>query len=82
MINIIFINIKVDRTLNIFLTYTKGVILKVSQKSACDVIKMRNYPSLFRGFLSHFSEHLPHFYDVTYLIFDTLCSVSTNVPPQ
>ena len=37
-----------------------------SKKSACDVIKMRDYPSLFfRGFLSHFSSHIPHFYDVT-----------------
>ena len=25
------------------------------------------------GFLSHFSSHLPHFYDVTLLIFGTLC---------
>ena len=30
-----------------------------------DVIKMRDYPSLFRGFLSHFSS-----YDVTWLIFE------------
>ena len=30
---------------------------------------MSDYPSLFRGFLSHFSSHIPHFYEVTWLIF-------------
>ena len=29
-----------------------------------DVIKIRDYPSLFWGFLSNFSSYLPHFYDV------------------
>ena len=54
-----------------------------------DDIKMRNYPSLFRGFLSHFSSQLPHFYDVTGLIlvslrlcvcvfWDIVCSRGSN----
>ena len=30
-----------------------------------------------RGFLSHFSSHLPHFYDVKSLIFETLCPATT-----
>ena len=42
----------------------------------CDVIKIRDYPPLFRGFLSQFSSHLPLFYDVTWLIFETLCKVT------
>ena len=37
----------------------------------CDVIKKRDYP--FRGFLS---SHLPHFYDVTWIIFDTIWALS------
>ena len=28
-------------------------------------MKMRDSPSLIYGFLSHFSSHLPHLYDVT-----------------
>ena len=41
----------------------------VSSNQSCDVIKMRDYPSLF---LSLFSSHLLHFYDVTWLIFETI----------
>ena len=32
------------------------------ESRSCDVIKMSEYPSRFREFLS---SHLPHFYDVT-----------------
>ena len=32
---------------------------------SCDVIKLRDSPSLFKAFLSHFSYNLPHLYDVT-----------------
>ena len=39
-----------------------------------DVIKIRIIHLLFRGFLSHFSSH---FYDVTWLIFETLCPAIT-----
>ena len=31
----------------------------------------------FRGLHSHFSFHLPNFYDVTWVIFETLCKVET-----
>ena len=45
----------------------------VLKNQSCDVIKMRNYPSLFMGFLFHFSSHFPNFYHVTWLIFEALC---------
>ena len=49
----------------------------------CDVIIMRDFPSLFRGFLSFFSSHLPHSYDVTWLIssynFDYYLDISVLV---
>ena len=32
------------------------------------------------GFLSHFFSHLPHFYDVIWLIFETLCSATSYLP--
>ena len=48
----------------------------VSKNKQCDVIKMRDYPPpQFKGFLSLFS-HLSHFYDVRWLIFETLCKVT------
>ena len=46
-----------------------------------DVVKMSDY--LFFRFFSHFSSHLPRFYDVTWLIFTTLCPatfVAKNYP--
>ena len=48
----------------------------VSKSQPCDVIKIKDNPSLFAGFLSHFSSHLPPFYDVTWLIFETLWKVT------
>ena len=41
---------------------------KVAEKKTYDVIKMSDYPYLFRGFLFHFSSHLPNFYDVTFTV--------------
>ena len=38
---------------------------------------MRDCPSLFYVF-SLFSSYIPHFYDVTWLIFETLCRVTNN----
>ena len=52
-------------------------ISKVSGQVTCDVIKMLNYPFLFlRGFLFQFSSHLSNFYDVPWLIFESVCTLT------
>ena len=57
-----------SRAKNTSFNWYLGQRPKCLKNQACDVIKMSDYPSLFRGFLSHFPSHLPNFYDVTYLI--------------
>ena len=44
----------------------------------CDVIKKRILHIFFRCFLFHFSSHLPHFYDVIWIIFDTIWALSST----
>ena len=46
------------------------------QSQTCDVIKWRIIHIFFRGFHFHFSSYVPHFYDVKWLIFETLYPVT------
>ena len=50
----------------------------MSQKSAMWRLKKWIIHHFFIGFLSHFSSHPSHFYDVTELIFETLSNVTYN----
>ena len=56
-------------------TLMKNSIFSAAINQPCDVIKMRDYPSHFRFFLT--SPLIPKFYDVTWLIFETFCKASS-----
>ena len=59
---------------------------KVGRESHSEIIHVTSWKwwiihIFFRGFLSHFPSHLPHFYDATWLIFESLLSPTTKTFP-
>ena len=60
---------------SLFRNERKSILVTLQSISKISHVTTKNLEIIhlfFRGFLSHFYSHLPHFYDVTWLIFEKL----------